>query len=154
MEHTEPIGCPIEPPKNDNPHFRIDEIEGKRVVVIGADAPRNEEILKAAIEVAKNNHIGVVVEDIDKYLSSPNVLDLNRGFAVPYLEAMSKIPFPLIHDPDIPNKLQLLKDLNLSPEQIDYFQNAPPHRLEGENQNDYKTRRMLNKLIIKYRGQF
>ena len=54
----------------------------------------------------------------------------------------------------IPNKLQLLKDLKLSPEQIDYFKNAPSYRLEGESQKDYKTRRMLNKLIIKYRGLF
>jgi len=154
MEHTEPIGCPIEPPKNDNPHFRIDEIKGKRVVVIGAGAPRNEEILKAAIEVAKNNHIGVVVEDIDKCLSSPNVFDVNRDFEVLYLEAMSRMPLPTILDFDTPNKLQLLKNLNLSPEQIDYFQNAPPQRLEGESQKDYKTRRMLNKLIVKYRGQF
>jgi len=154
MEHTEPIGCPIEPPKNDNPHLRIDEVEGRKVVVIGAGAPRNEEILKAAIEAAKMNNIGAVAVEADSFLTPQKVLDLDKDFAAPYLEAMSKIPFPLIHDPDIPNKLQLLKNLNLSPEQIDYFQNAPPQRLEGESQKDYKTRKMLNKLIIKYRGQF
>lgn len=54
----------------------------------------------------------------------------------------------------IPNKLQLLRDLELSPEQLDYFKNAPPHRLDGETQKDYKNRRMLNNLIVKYRGLF
>lgn len=54
----------------------------------------------------------------------------------------------------IPNKLQLLRDLKLSPEQVEYFKNAPPHRLDGETQKDYKNRRMLNNLIVKYRGLF
>ncbi len=61
---------------------------------------------------------------------------------------------PSIVDFDTPNKLALLKRLKLSDEQIDYFKNAPAERLEGEKFEDYKTRRMLNKLIIKYRGQF
>ncbi len=59
----------------------------------------------------------------------------------------------LIKD-NIPNKLQMLKQMNLSPKQIDYFKNAPAYRLEGESDEDYKTRRMLNKLLIKYRGQY
>ena len=63
----------------------------------------------------------------------------------------SDFDFDLYH---LPNNLQLLKDLKLSPEQLDYFKNAPPHRLDGESQEDYKTRRKLNKLIVKYRGLF
>jgi len=54
---------------------------------------------------------------------------------------------------DSSNKLQYLKKLNLSPEQIEYYQNAPQYRLENESQEDYKKRRMLNKLVIKFRGQ-
>jgi len=53
-----------------------------------------------------------------------------------------------------PNKLSLIRNLKLSPEQIDYFMFAPPQRLEGEKHDDYKRRQMLNKLLIKYRGLY
>jgi hypothetical protein len=77
--------------------------------------------------------------------------------AKPYLNKLNDLDMvgikELIQD-SIPNKLQLLKDLNLSKEQIDYFKNTPNERMEGEKQEDYKTRRMLNKLLIKFRGQY
>lgn len=59
----------------------------------------------------------------------------------------------LIQD-NIPSKLNFLIDLELTPEQIEYFKNSPPQRLEGETQEDYKNRRMINKLIFKFRGCF
>jgi len=55
---------------------------------------------------------------------------------------------------DVPNKLQMLRKLNLTPEQRDYFLNAPSERMEGEKFEDYKVRRTLNKLMLKYRGEF
>lgn len=59
-------------------------------------------------------------------------------------------------DPNLqtPNKLLYLKSLELSIEQIDYIKNSPDKRMENESQKDYKERRILNKLIIKYRGLF
>lgn len=77
--------------------------------------------------------------------------------AKPYLDKLNDLDMfelkQLLHD-SIPNKLQLLKNLNLSEEQIDYFKNSPNERMEGEKQEDYKTRRMLNKLLIKFRGEY
>lgn len=137
-----------------NPHVRIDEFRGNPVVTIGAGAPHNTEILEAAIKMAKENNIGIIVNDISSCFGKEKIAVNLDNVAIPVLKGLSQIPELPCLDPDTPNKLQMLRDLKLSPEQIDYFQNAPPHRLEGEKQEDYKTRRMLNKLIIKYRGQF
>jgi hypothetical protein len=100
--------------------------EGKKVIVITGDTTPNIDLSK---------------------------IDLD-SISIPVLKKISEFPSPVIYDHDTPNKLEMLRNLKLSPEQIDYFQNSPPQRLEGEKQEDYKTRRMLNKLIIKYRGQF
>jgi hypothetical protein len=80
-----------------------------------------------------------------------------EAMARPYLDKLNDLDLNSLQSiikESIPNKLQLLKELKLSPQQIDYFLNAPPQRLEGEKYEDYKTRRMLNKLLIKYRGQY
>jgi hypothetical protein len=72
-----------------------------------------------------------------------------------YLNKFNDIDFLLkIANDSMPTKLDIIKKMELSPEQIDYFKYAPPHRLEGESQEDYKIRRMLNKLLIKYRGKY
>jgi hypothetical protein len=52
-----------------------------------------------------------------------------------------------------PNKLNMLRQLNLSPEQIEFFIGSPNHRLDGEDDKEYQTRRSLSKLLIKYRGE-
>jgi hypothetical protein len=158
MEEENKIeGIPVIPLPTPTPHLSVGEMGGKKVALIGADAPKGKETIEAAIKMAKENNIGIIVNDIESHLGKEKVTVNLDDVAVPILKKISELPLPIIHDindPDTPNKLQMLRDLRLSPEQIDYFQNAPPQRLEGESQEDYKTRRMLNKLIIKYRGQF
>ena len=151
-EENKTEGIPVILPHN--PHLSVGEFEGKKVIVVGTGAPKGQETIKAAIKMAKENNIGIIVNDVESHLGNEKVAVNLDDVAVPILKKISELPLPIIHDPDTPNKLQMLRDLRLSPEQIDYFQNAPPQRLEGESQEDYKTRRMLNKLIIKYRGQF
>lgn len=151
-EENKTEGIPVIPPHN--PHLNIGEMDGKKVVLIGAGAPKGKETIEAAIKIAKESNISLIVSDVAPHLGKEKVVVNLDDVAVPILKKISELPLPIIHDPDTPNKLQMLRDLKLSPEQIDYFQNAPPQRLEGESQEDYKTRRMLNKLIIKYRGQF
>lgn len=153
-EENKTEGIPVIPP--DNPHLDIGEFEGKKAIVIGAGMQHSTAVIEAAIRMAKEKGINIIVgdgKDLQKKEYIPSLDDL----AIPILKRISELPLPIIHDindPDTPNKLQMLRDLKLSPKQIDYFQNAPPQRLEGETQEDYKTRRMLNKLIIKYRGEF
>lgn len=144
-----PIGMAV-PPTIDGIH--ITEMDGKRFVVIGAGVPKGTEAIEAAIRMARENNVGVIVNDVDAYLDKEKIAVNLDDIAVPILKKISELPIPRIIDSDVSNKIQLLRDLNLSPEQIDYFQNAPPNRLEGESFEDYKTRRMLNKLLIKYRG--
>ena len=77
-----------------------------------------------------------------------------EALAKPYLDKLNDIDYLAnLASRCIPTKLDILKKMELSPEQLDYFKYAPPHRLEGESQEDYKIRRMLNKLLIKFRGQ-
>jgi len=90
------------------------------------------------------------------------VLDNSNVDKIP-LSFLKDNTFPFTKRPELPsmdvfdntpNKLSLIRNLNLSPEQIDYFMFAPPQRLEGESQDDYKRRRMLNKILIKYKGEY
>lgn len=120
------------------------------VIIVGAGAGKTEELIRVLEESDKKV---LIVDDINEIGLEREKLDLDK-LVMPVYNYLSCIPFESICDSSVPNKLKLLRDLKLSPEQIDYFKNAPPQRLEGEKQEDYKTRRMLNKLIIKYRGEF
>ena len=117
-----------------------------------------ENIAKAEVG---NKKIVIVAGDVanrlphDKRLIvDKSFLDLSLGSELnPYL--ISKLPeFPDFSLGTIPNKLQWLRNLDLSPEQFDYIKNSPEHRMDNETFEEYKKRRMLNKLIIKYRGDF
>jgi hypothetical protein len=84
-----------------------------------------------------------------------NIEIVNTTESIPELiEPIIDISLPPFKDYKFPDKLHMLKGLNLSTEQIDYIKNSPPQRLEGESQDAYRERKMLNKLIVKYRGQF
>ena len=146
-----PMGMAVVPDPDGRIH--IAEMDGKKVVVIGAGVPKGAETIEKAIRMAKENNVGVIVNDVEAHLGKEKIVVNLDDIAVPILKKISELPIPRIIDSDVPNKLQLLRDLNLSPEQIDYFQNAPPNRLNGESFEDYKTRRMLNKLLIKYRKE-
>lgn len=125
------------------------------VIICGGDnAVQTKEALEMAIMEAKL--IGKTVLLVDDYKPSDgyNLKDIygNEIPNIPY--TLTRLPIPTIVDMDTPNKLQFLKGLNLTEEQIEFYKNSPPQRLENESSEDYKTRRMLNKLIVKYRGQF
>lgn len=85
-----------------------------------------------------------------------NVEIVNTAQPIPELieEPIKYISLPSLKDYNTPDKLHMLRRLNLSTEQIDYIKNSPLQRVEGESQEAYKERRMLSKLIVKYRGQF
>ena len=95
----------------------------------------------------------LIIKGLGEDLPKLNIEEM----AKPYLNKLNDLDMiglkELIQD-SIPDKLQLLRNLKLSAEQIDYFKNSPNERMEGEKQEDYKTRRMLNKLLIKFRGQY
>lgn len=93
------------------------------------------------------------LEDFDRHLPL-EIFDKNAPSIMSKTELLnSMIPLTDVID-GMPNKLSLIKNLNLSAEQIDYFMFAPPQKLEGEKQDDYKRRRMLCKLLIKYKGLY
>lgn len=132
---------------------------GKSIIVIGAGLHMEGQITKHLMAAIKDTGSIVVVDD-SKTMDNLNLRKLASSQLSP-LSFDSTITYKYLAPPKmddfisgVPKKLEMLRKLELSPEQLDYFQNAPPQRLEGESQEDYKTRRMLNKLIIKYRGEF
>lgn len=76
----------------------------------------------------------------DSYLNTTNFL---------YTNMYEGLDFPSMYNE--PNKLQMLRSLNLSKEQIRSLIDSPSARMEDESQEDYKVRRMLYKLYLKYR---
>ena len=133
----------------------IIEAESHGVKVVTIDKGENiEEALKRAKESnEKGERTVVVMEDVDK---TKNISDIDfNGVYNPYIE-YTKLHdiLPMSGYDNEPNKLQYLKRLNLSKEQIDFIKNSPLNRMDGETQEKYKHRRLLSKLIVKYRGQF
>jgi hypothetical protein len=156
-----PVGCPVESqhyiPTEEKKDSPILIVAGTGGIGAGKTALAHvEEAIIMAKEQGKK--VAIVGAEHHPDISEIDFSKMNfEEMAKPYLYELNRLPIEhlekLMKD-SIPNKLQLLQSLKLSPEQKDYFLNAPPQRLEGENFEDYKTRRMLNKLLIKYRGQY
>ena len=106
----------------------MEEKKKPNVIILGGgEGKTTMSQIEEAIRASGKENI-IVVDDVNKLITDEINLD---KIALPILKKLSEFPITRIIDESIPNKLQLLKDLKLSPEQIDYFQNAPPLRLEG-----------------------
>lgn len=125
------------------------------VIICGCDHDtQTKKALEIAIMEAKlEGKKVVVVDDCNPPDDLKNILEITTPPPYPYL-ITNHLPLITTVDLATPNKLQFLRNLNLTEEQIEFYKNSPPQRLENESSEDYKTRRMLNKLIVKYRGQF
>ncbi len=117
------------------------------IVYIGSD--RHNEIIKSR-DLTKIKE-GLVNELIEAKTSSASPFE---NPPTPYIIRRQPEILANVHPYGSPNGLNTLKDANLSPEQIEQIKNSPLERMEGENMEDYKYRRTLSKLIVKYRGQF
>ena len=124
--------------------YEVVDISGKKIMVVGAGAELAA-TRTTLMHLAKENSCEMIV--VDNMAEKQNSL-----FDVPRLK---EIDFPMIeaYDPDVPNKLQMLRKLNLSPEEIKEILNSPENRMNGEDFDKYKKRKSIKKLLIKYRGQ-
>lgn len=124
--------------------YEVKEISGKKILVIGAGA--DDMVGRAALmHLAKKEGCNVIMVD-DRPKNTNSLFDIPK---------LKEIDFPMIeaYDPDVPNKLQMLRKLNLSPEDINKILNSPESRMDGEDFDKYKKRKSIKKLLIKYRGQ-
>ena len=126
------------------------------VIICGEHNVQTKKALETAIMEAKLEGKKVVLVDDYKPSDNYDLKDISElGIpTTPYPYTLTRLPVITTVDFDTPNKLQFLRNLKLTEEQIEFYKNSPPQRLENESSEDYKTRRMLNKLIVKYRGQF
>jgi len=124
--------------------YEVEEISGKKILVIGAGA--DDMVGRAALmHLAKKEGCNVIMVD-DKPKNTNSLFDIPK---------LKEIDFPIVelYDPDVPNKLQMLRKLNLSPEDVNKILNSPESRMDGEDFDKYKKRKSIKKLLIKYRGQ-
>lgn len=124
--------------------YEVVDISGKKIMIVGAGAELTA-ARTALMGLAKENSCDVIVVD--------NITEKQDSlFDFPRLK---EIDFPMIeaYDPDVPNKLQMLRKLNLSPEEIKEILNSPESRMDGEDFDKYKKRKSVKQLLIKYRGQ-
>lgn len=130
----------------------MEEQEEKKQKVIVVGTIGNDLTNKiSAIQKSLGDNVEIVV--VDNINDVEGIKPFNPTEPKTYTLTNPYKNLPLIQDFNTPNGLHTLRSLNLSAEQIEYIKNSPPQRLEEESQEDYKNRRMLNKLIIKYRGQ-
>jgi hypothetical protein len=111
------------------------------IVIVGADKDSADNVLTFNREKKP-----IIIGASDFITENSELIDLKTSIRnFPKLELI---------DSDISNGLRTIQDLNLSKEQISEILHSPNERLEDETQEDYKIRRKLNKLLIKFRGQY
>jgi hypothetical protein len=131
----------------------------EEVIVVGTGpiGAANIKILEAIAELEAEGKKVVYVESMEQLRKGQGAGTINP-MQVPTIETKPYILECLPHfNPDAVEpsaKLNYLKRLNLTKEQTNFIMNSPPQRMENESFEQYKKRRMLNNLMIKYRGSF
>jgi len=128
--------------ENDLPKFEEPK-KIKTVAIVGNVGAGHSYAIQSVMEglkVIETPVASVSATTSDSYLNTSNFL---------YTNMYEGLDFPSMYNE--PNKLQMLRNLNLTKEQIRSLIDSPNARMEDESQEDYKVRRMLYKLYLKYR---
>lgn len=144
---NENIGVVGVPVPEDFP-YHIEEINNQRILVVGHGDI--EDISKELmLATAKKENVNLIMVDdgmlMKIYHQEYQVSEYDK-----YLEFKLLPTFPMMID--APNKLKMLKNLNLSESDIRFILESPESRIEGEDFESYKNRKQIKKLLVKYRN--
>lgn len=144
---NENIGVVGVPVPEDFP-YRIEKINSQRILVVGHGDIENisKELMLAT---AKKENVNLIMVDDVKPSIPSDKFPLTSEYDK-YLEFKLLPTFPMMID--APNKLKMLKNLNLSESDIRFILESPESRIEGEDFESYKNRKQIKKLLVKYRN--